>query len=85
MEKLQILSQEKQNSQNATTSELTMTKLIELNEKYRDKTAEMVEALKTKCRNLEVTLISKDDKLEGQKTELRQILKSEIRKDSGDS
>jgi len=84
MEKLQILSQEKQNSQNAT-SELTMTKLIELNEKYRDKTAEMVEALKTKCKDLEITLVSKDDKLEGQKTELRQILKSEIRKDFDDS
>jgi len=62
-----------------------MTKLIELNEKHRDKTAEMVEALKTKYKDLKVTLISKDDKLEGQKTELRQILKSEIRKDSGDS
>jgi len=85
MEKLQILSQKKQNSQNATTFELTMTKLIELNEKHRDKTAEMVEALKTKYKDLKVTLISKDDKLEGQKTELRQILKSEIRKDSGDS
>jgi len=85
MEKLQILSQKKQNSQNATASELTMTKLIELNEKYRDKTVEMVEVLKTKYKDLKVTLISKDDKLEGQKTELRQILKSEIRKDSGDS
>jgi len=84
MEKLQILSQEKQNSQNATASEMTMTKLIELSEKYRDKTAEM-EALKTKCKDLEVTLVIKDDKLEGQKTKLQQILKSEIRKDSGNS
>lgn len=60
------------------------TKLIELSKKYRDRTAE-VEALKTKCKNLEATLVIKDDKLGRQRTELQQILKPEIRKDSGDS
>lgn len=83
-EKLRKLSQEKQNSLNATTTELATTKLIELGKKYKDRTAEM-EALKTKCKNLEATLVIKDDELERQKTEPRQILKSEILKDFGDS
>ncbi|XP_011703109.1 PREDICTED: coiled-coil domain-containing protein 13 isoform X3 [Wasmannia auropunctata] len=83
-EKLRKLSQEKQNSQNTMATELATTKLIELSKKYRDQTAEM-EALKTKCKNLEATLVIKDDDLERQRTELQQILKSEIRKDSDDS
>lgn len=83
-EKLRKLSQDKQNLQNVTASEPTMTKLIELSKKYRDRTAEM-EMLKTKCKNLEATLLIKDIELERQKTELQQILKSEICKDSGDS
>ncbi|XP_077272327.1 coiled-coil domain-containing protein 13 [Temnothorax americanus] len=83
-EKLRKLSREKQNSQNATTAESATAKLIELSKKCRDRTAE-VEALKTKCKNLEATLVIKDDELGRQRTELQQILKSEVRKDSGDS
>ncbi|KAL6267308.1 hypothetical protein P5V15_000383 [Pogonomyrmex californicus] len=80
-EKLRKLSQEKQNLQNAKPAELATTKLIELSKKYRDRTAEM-EVLKTKCKNLEATLIIKDDELERQRKELQQIFKSEIHKDS---
>ncbi|XP_011630105.1 coiled-coil domain-containing protein 13-like [Pogonomyrmex barbatus] len=80
-EKLRKLSQEKQNLQNAMPAELATTKLIELSKKYRDRTAEM-EVLKTKCKNLEATLIIKDDELERQRKELQQIFKSEIHKDS---
>ncbi|XP_011869714.1 PREDICTED: coiled-coil domain-containing protein 13 [Vollenhovia emeryi] len=83
-EKLRKLSRGKQNLQNATTAEPATTKLIELSKKYRDRTAE-VEALKTKCKNLEATLVIKDENLERQRTELQQTLKSETCKDSGDS
>lgn len=83
-EKLWKLSREKQTSQNTTVAEPATTKLIELSKKYRDQTAE-VEVLKTKCKNLEATLVIKDDELGRQRTELQQILKSEIRKDSGES
>ncbi|XP_071634126.1 uncharacterized protein [Temnothorax longispinosus] len=83
-EKLRKLSREKQNSQNATTAESATAKLIELSKKCRDRTAE-VEALKTKCKNLEATLVIKGDELERQRTELQHILKSEVRKDCGDN
>lgn len=80
------LSQEKLNSQNTVekSTESTRTKLIELGKKYRNQTAE-VETLKTKCKNLEATLVIKNEELERQKTELQQILKSEARKNFGDS
>ncbi|XP_067205746.1 coiled-coil domain-containing protein 13 isoform X1 [Linepithema humile] len=41
-----------------------------------------MEAVKTKCRNLEATLVIKDNELERQRVELQQILKSETRKNS---
>lgn len=79
------LSQEKLNSQNTVKkSESTRTKLIELGKKYRNQTAE-VETLKTKCKNLEATLVIKNEELEHQKTDLQQILKSEARKNFSDS
>ncbi|XP_067205747.1 coiled-coil domain-containing protein 13 isoform X2 [Linepithema humile] len=82
-EKLRELSQEKLNLQNTIRkpTELVTTKLTELSKKYRDRTAEM-EAVKTKCRNLEATLVIKDNELERQRVELQQILKSETRKNS---
>lgn len=82
-EKLRQLSQEKQNSQNATTAEKgsTANKLTELNKKYRNQTAE-IEVLKTRCKNLEDTLVLKKDELERQRIELRRILKTEARKNS---
>lgn len=87
-EKLRELSQEKLNSQNAIAigkpNELATAKLIELSKKYRDRTAE-VEALKTKCKNFEATLIIKENELEHQRAELQRIVKSEARKNSGDS
>lgn len=85
-EKLRKLSQEKLNWQNAIgkTTEPATTKLIELGKKYRNQTAEM-ETLKTKCKNLEATLLIKDSELERQRAELQQILKSETYKNSGDS
>ncbi|GAB1860624.1 Coiled-coil domain-containing protein 13 [Camponotus japonicus] len=84
-EKLRKLSQEKLNSQNTVekSTESTRTKLIELGKKYRNQTAE-VETLKTKCKNLEATLVIKNEELERQKTELQQSLKSEARKNFGD-
>ncbi|XP_026824385.1 coiled-coil domain-containing protein 13 [Ooceraea biroi] len=85
-EKLRELSQEKLNPQIeiGKPTELATTKLIELSKKYRDRTAEM-EALKTKCKNLGATLIIKEDELERQRAELQRIVKSEARKDSGDT
>lgn len=83
-EKVRELSQEKQNLQTPKPTELATTKLVELSRKYRDRTAEM-ETLKTKCKNLEATLVIKDEELERQRAELRQILKSKIRKDCDDS
>ncbi|CAL1673333.1 unnamed protein product [Lasius platythorax] len=85
-EKVRKLSQEKLNWQNAPgkPTEPATTKLIELGKKYRNQTAEM-ETLKTKCKNLEATLVIKDDELEHQRAELQQILKSETYKNSGDN
>ncbi|KAL6439018.1 hypothetical protein ACFW04_003786 [Cataglyphis niger] len=82
-EKLRKLSQEKLNLQNigGKPIEPATTKLIELGKKYRNQTAE-IEALKTKCKNLEATLVIKDDELERQRAELQQILKSETHKNS---
>jgi len=67
--KLQKLTQEKKTTQNVIVAEWITTKLIELSKKRRDQTVEM-ETLKTKCKNLEATLIFKDD-MERQRTELR--------------
>ncbi|XP_018407569.1 PREDICTED: coiled-coil domain-containing protein 18-like [Cyphomyrmex costatus] len=72
-EKLRTMMQEKQNTQNATAAEWITTKLTELSKKYRDQTTE-IETSKTKCKNLEATLIIKDNEMERQKTELQQIL-----------
>lgn len=84
-EKLRKLSQEKLNLQNIIGKPIEpATKLIELGKKYRNQTAE-IEALKTKCKNLEATLIIKDDELERQRAEIQQILKSETHKNSGES
>ncbi|XP_072751070.1 coiled-coil domain-containing protein 13 [Anoplolepis gracilipes] len=85
-EKLHKLSQEKINLQNTVgkPTEQATTKLIELGKKYRNQTAE-VEILKTKCKNLEATLVIKNDELERQKVELQQILKSEKYKNSDDN
>nr|XP_012215098.1 PREDICTED: coiled-coil domain-containing protein 13 [Linepithema humile] len=85
-EKLRELSQEKLNLQNTIRkpTELVTTKLTELSKKYRDRTAEM-EAVKTKCRNLEATLVIKDNELERQRVELQQILKSETQDENQDN
>lgn len=85
-EKLRELSQEKLNLQNTIDkpAELVTAKLIELSKKYRDRTAEM-EVVKTKCKNLEATLVIKDNELERQRVELQQIFKSEARKNSNNS
>ncbi|XP_029176528.1 coiled-coil domain-containing protein 13 [Nylanderia fulva] len=85
-EKLRKLSQEKLNWQNAIgkSSEPAKTKLMELGKKYRNQIAEM-ETLKTKCKNLEATLLIKDDELERQRAELQQILKSETYKNFGNN
>ncbi|KYN05879.1 Coiled-coil domain-containing protein 13, partial [Cyphomyrmex costatus] len=82
-EKLRTMMQEKQNTQNATAAEWITTKLTELSKKYRDQTTE-IETSKTKCKNLEATLIIKDNEMERQKTELQQILICEMHKDSSD-
>lgn len=80
------LSQEKLNLQNIIGKpiEPATTKLIELGKKYRNQTAE-IEALKTKYKNLEATLVIKDDELERQRAKLQRILKSETHKNFGES
>lgn len=85
-EKLRELSQENLNLQNTIEKppELVTTKLIELGKKYRDRTAEM-EVVKTKCKNLEATLVIKDNELERQRVELQQILKSATHKNFNNS
>lgn len=85
-ENLRNLSQEKLNLQNIIGKpiEPATTKLIELGKKYRNQTAE-IEALKTKCKNLEATLVIKDDELERQRAKLQRILKSETHKNFGES
>ncbi|XP_029678452.1 coiled-coil domain-containing protein 13 [Formica exsecta] len=84
-ENLRNLSQEKLNLQNIIGKpiEPATTKLIELGKKYRNQTAE-IEALKTKCKNLEATLVIKDDELERQRAKLQRILKSETHKNFGE-
>ncbi|KAG5346727.1 CCD13 protein, partial [Acromyrmex charruanus] len=78
-EKLQKLTQEKKTTQNAIAAEWVITKLIELSKKYRDQIVKM--ALKTKCKNLEATLIFINDDIERQRTELKyQLLCSEMGK-----